>query len=168
VRLGQQQRLLAGQRHAKKGRGVEVGHKDKEVDVLAAALDRGQQRAGVGPLEPHPLQLLRLAVRPAEDGLGEGVKGADVAGLVDAKAQHPHAIEQLDAGLVVVGPAQVVAGAGRQHLDLVARRQQLGQHAALQLGAAVDVEPVALDNKRQSQQSLFIIDAPRRHGGHGV
>ena len=46
------------------------------------------------------------------------------------------AADAVDALGVLVLPGDVVAGAGRQHLDLVLRREALGDQAAEVLGAA--------------------------------
>jgi hypothetical protein len=42
---------------------------------------------------------------------------------------------------VLVLPADVVGGAGRQHLDLVAGREALGDQAAVVLGPAEEFGP---------------------------
>ena len=71
----------------------------------------------------------------------------------DRKAPHRDAVDLLDAGRQLVAPGDVVAGAGRQDLDLGVPREVLGDVARVQLRAAVDVGAVALDDDRELHDS---------------
>src|SRR6476469_9274064 len=64
----------------------------------------------------------------------------------DREPPHGHAVDRLDAGAQLVLPGHVVAGAGRQHLDLGMPRQVLGHVPRVQLRSAVDLSAIALND----------------------
>ena len=57
---------------------------------------------------------------------------------------------------VLVLPGDVVLRAGRQHLDLVLRREPLGDQPAVVLGSAEDLGAVALDDECNLQRDILI------------
>src|SRR5512136_513681 len=65
------------------------------------------------------------------------------------KSSHPDTVDDLLIGRKVVLPGNVVDGLGRQHFGLGVFLQVLGDPAAVELGAAVDLETVALDDQGQ-------------------
>src|SRR6185436_6552320 len=67
----------------------------------------------------------------------------------DRKPAHGDPVDPIDAGRPLVAPGDVIAGAGRHHLDLRVPREPLGHVARVQLGAAVDVGAVTLDHDRE-------------------
>ena len=77
--------------------------------------------------------------------------------VADRETADGDAVDLLDAGRRLVAPGDVVARARREHLDLGVPREALRDVARVQLGAAVDVGAVALDDDRELHDSL---DAP--------
>ena len=76
-----------------------------------------------------------------------------IAFAAHREAPHRDAVDLLDAGRPLVSPRHVVARAGRDDLDLRVPRQPLGDVARVQLGAAVDVGTVSLDDDCQLHDS---------------
>ena len=83
----------------------------------------------------------------AEDPLRVLVEGREVARARDGEAAHGDAADAIGAFRVLVLPAHVVAGAGRQDVDLVLRREALRDEAAQVLGSAEHFGAIALDDE---------------------
>src|SRR5688572_18795446 len=83
-------------------------------------------------------------MRVIEHTIGPSAEHKRIAGVVDSKPAHGHAIHHFRARRIVVSPRDIVARAGRQYVNLGVLRQVLGDIAGMQLGAAVDVGAVAL------------------------
>ena len=73
-------------------------------------------------------------------------KSSGIALARHREPAHRHAVDRLDARRQLVAPRDVVAGARRQHLHVVVSREMLRDVARVQLGAAVDVGAVTLDD----------------------
>ena len=102
----------------------------------------------VGPLGSQPAAA-ELEVGRAGVGLAaERVERGQIARCGDAEAQDAHARDVLLAGRVVVGPRPVVERARGQHRHVDVVGEQLGEPAALLLGPAADLRPVARDDER--------------------
>ena len=94
---------------------------------------------------------MRRAVRAAETF--SNARG--VARLRDREAQHAHAVHLRRPGRVVVLPGEVVERAGRQHGELDLGRDQLRDAPRERLGAAVDLDAVALDDERDAHELVL-------------
>ncbi len=124
--------------------GIQVGIEGEQV---AVARHQGVEEVGT----PRPLQLdelLRLGQgggrRMRQDALGKGEE-ARRAPRGGAEPVHHHAVQDLVALGIGVGPRHVVQGAGGEDLDRPPQpgHQALGQHAGAELGAAQDLDAVA-------------------------
>ena len=71
----------------------------------------------------------------------------------DREAAHGDAVDGLDARAELVVPADVIARAGGDDLDLGVPGEPFGDVARVQLGAAVDVGAVALNDDRELHDS---------------
>src|SRR5205823_7025928 len=69
------------------------------------------------------------------------------------EAAHDHVVDLIDAGRPLVSPADVVLRARGKDLYLRMTRQSLGDITRVQLGTAVDVGAVALDDDRELHDS---------------
>ena len=85
-----------------------------------------------------------------EDPVRVLVERLDVARARVGEAPHRHAAQPVGAFGVLVLPGDVVARAGRQHVDLVPLGQPLGDQPAVVLGAAEDLGAVALNDEGDS------------------
>ncbi len=74
---------------------------------------------------------------------------ARVAGPRDGEAVHGHAVDPLLAGGQLIPPGDVVLRARGQDPDIVVAGQAFGEVTGQQLGAAVDVRSIALNDNGQ-------------------
>src|SRR5438876_756942 len=65
----------------------------------------------------------------------------------DGVAVDDHAVHLAAAGRILIRPALVVDGAGREHLELDVPRQPLGDLAAMLLATTAHFDAVALDDE---------------------
>jgi len=103
-----------------------------------------------GALLLQPLQLVLRRVRLVEDAVGQAIEGGKVPRAGRREAAHGDAAEPIRAFGILVRPRDVVPGAGRQHVHLVAGGHALGDEAAVILGAAHDFRAITLDDERDS------------------
>src|SRR5918998_1378570 len=106
-----------------------------------------EQRRTPGALHLEPLQLLVAAVLVGEDPVRVLVEGLNIAHLRVGKAPHGDAANAIRALRIFVLPVDVVAGAGRQHLDVMATGEALGDQAAVILGSPEDLGAVPLHDE---------------------
>ena len=147
------------------GRPVSVAEEDEGVVAVLPLRQRLHHPRAVGTLLVEPGE--RLGFGRAAHGRGIGpawlhagdlsqnacgrlrVAGV-VARTVDGETPHPHPADVVLPFRVVVGPGDVVAGTGREHLHLGVPAQALGDEPAVVLGPSRDLEPVALDHEAQA------------------
>ena len=89
-------------------------------------------------------------MRVVEDPVGVAVERVDVARVRVREAPHGDAVDALAAFGILVRPRDVVARAGRQHLDVVVSGHPLGDQPAVVLGAAENLQAVSLDDEGNS------------------
>ena len=104
-------------------------------------------------LAPQPRQLGRNRMRRLEDLRGPLTKLFGVAFAADRKPPDRDTVHPLDPGVELVAPGDVVGRAGRQNLALGVSREVLSDIPGMQLGAAVQLGAVALDDERDLQGS---------------
>ena len=102
-----------------------------------------------GPSAASHFSSSAIGMRLREDGRGSAAEFSGVARAGDRKAANGQAVDLVFAGRQLVLPRDVVARAGRQHLDLPVPGEPLGDVPGVQFGAAADVRAVALNNNRQ-------------------
>jgi len=142
-------RLAIHRARAVTGVVVAVAEEDEEVVGLAAPLEVLDERRAGRPFAVEPLQLVGERVRLVEDADRSAPELLGIPRMPDRKPPHRDAVDRLDARGELVPPRHVVASARGQHLDLVVPRQVLRDVPRVQLGAAVDVGAVALDDDRE-------------------
>ena len=133
--------------HPEVRRPVAVGEEDDRVVLRLVAAQVLDERGRHRPVLLEPAPLLLVAVLEEADLVGDGIEGPDVARTRHREAAHPHAVHTRLACREHVLPAHVVGRRGGEHLDLVALGHVLGDPAAVQLGAAHHLRPVALDDE---------------------
>ena len=89
-------------------------------------------------------------VRVVENPVRIAVEGGDVARALVREAPDGDAADAVGPFRILVLPGDVVAGAGRQHLDVVLRREPLGDQPAVVLRAAEHLGAVALNDEGES------------------
>ena len=104
--------------------------------MVPIAADPVAHRRRVRPLRIQPGVRLCLAVPAKEHALLQAAETIEVARTLHRKSPYRDAVDALDSGRILVGPGEVVPGAGGDHLHLVAARKQFGDQAAVELGAA--------------------------------
>ena len=134
-------------------RRVEIREEDQDVVLLVVPPQVLDERRAPRPLLLQPLHLVGAAVRVVVDPLGVRVERVDVARARVREAPHGDAADAVGAFRVLVLPRDVVARAGRQHLDVVLRGEALGDEAAEMLGSAEDFRAVALDDEGEFHES---------------
>ena len=142
--------------HAHHRRRVEVGEEDQHVILVLIALEVLEQRWTPRALLLQPFHFIVAAMRVIEDPLGVAVERVDIARAGVGESAHGDAAYAVGSFRVFVLPGDVVLCAGGQHLDVVLRRQPLGDEPAVILGAAENLGAVALDDKRDLQISALL------------
>src|SRR5580693_6532226 len=110
------------------------------------------QRRAPWPLLLEPLHFVGATVGIGVDPVRVLVEGRDVAGAGVREAPHRDAADAVGPLGVFVPPGDVVAGAGRQDVDLVLRDKPLGDQPAEVLGSSEHLRPVALDDEGESHE----------------
>ena len=129
------------------------------VLMLAQVLDqRGTPRA----LLLQPFNLVGAAVRIVVDPVRVPVEGLLIARSCVGESADGHTAHAIRALRILVPPRDVVAGAGRQHLDLVLPAQAFGDQPAQLLRAAEHFGAVALNDDGDVHADVF---ARRRGAG---
>ena len=117
------------------GRGVEVREEHEDVELVMLPLQIVDERRTPGSLLPNPLHLVVARVRVAVNPVGVFVEGREIAGPRVREAADRHTPDPIVPLGILVLPGDVVAGAGREHFDLVPRGKALGDHPAQILGS---------------------------------
>src|SRR6185436_5423486 len=131
--------------------GRPVNEREEDERVVGAVLPLEMlDQARHGRSEPaNPFHLLGAGSRRVEDAIGELAEGVDIARLVHREASHEHAADAIRAFPVIVLPRPRIAGSGRQHFDVVAQAELLGEQAARMFGAGRDFAAVAWRDERE-------------------
>ena len=83
----------------------------------------------------HPLELFGSCARAGEQPARELLEGSSIVALGDREMPHQHAANAVCALGVFVFPGQRIARARRQHVDVVALADLLGEQPARMFGA---------------------------------
>ena len=127
-------------------------HEREEYERVVGAvlplemLDQSRRR---WPEAAHPLQFLGAGARRAKNAVGELPETVLVVWLVDGEAPHEHAADAIRPLAVFVLPRPRIASRGRQHVDVVAQAQLLGNQAARVLGACRDFAAIPWRDERE-------------------
>jgi len=76
--------------------------------------------------------------------------------VLDRKPAHRYPVNNIFAGLVLVGPGQVIYCAGCQDLNIIGGLQSLGDEPAMIFGATIYFGSVPLNNYGYFFQTLFL------------
>src|SRR5471032_2386787 len=106
------------------------------------------ERRGPRALLLQPFHLVGAAVRVGVDPLRILIERL-VARAGIREPPHGHAANAVRALGILVRPRRVVARAGRQHVNIVLRREPLRHEPAQVLGSAEDLRSVSLNDERQ-------------------
>ncbi len=143
---GHEKRLIGDEGQAEVGRGVVEGVEDEGVGRLVGAANGCEKGRGERPLLLDPGHFVEQRVLVGCHQARLPLRVLPVARRVDREAAHAHAVDLVLARRVVVGPGDVIEGAGRQDGHIGRGGQPLGQPAGVLLRPAVDFEAVALDD----------------------
>jgi hypothetical protein len=149
-----QDRLVRRDSDAKHRRRVQIGEEDQDVVLLMVALQVFEQRGTPRSLLPEPLHLVIARVGRREDPFGVPVEDVDVALLRVCEPADGDAANAVGALGILVLPGDVVLRAGRQHVDLMLRREPLRYQAAVVLRSAEDLRSITLDDEGNFQVRL--------------
>ena len=106
------------------------------------------QRGAPGPLLAQPLHLVGGGVAARADPVGVSRERLEVAGARVREPPNRDAADPIGALQVLVTPGRLVAGAGRDDVDLVPLDQPLGNQPAVVLRPAEDFGAVPRDDER--------------------
>ena len=149
---GDEEALARRHLHPEVGRPVAVGEEDDRVVVLLVARGGGRRGAGTtGPCSSSHRRSSSSVCSKKQTLFATGKKTSSRRSPGDREAAHGDAVHPRDARGQDVLPGQVVGGGGGEDLDLVARGHVLGHPAAVQLGPAHHLGPVALDDEGDPQ-----------------
>ena len=166
---------LGGRHEERPGRGgadavvgVVVTEAEEEEEVVARLVpaDAVDERRRRRPLARQPRELVGDGMGRPEHVVRPPAEALRVARSAHGEAPHAHAVHVGLAGRELVPPRDVVAGARGQHVHVGAPRQLLGHVTGVELGPAVDVEAVPLDNDREFHWSVGS-PAPREGASAG-
>src|SRR6266542_2485203 len=105
------------------------------------------------PEAADPVHFFGAGARRRKNAIGELPQRGGVVWLVDGEASHQHAADSIGAFAVFVFPRLSIARGGRQHFDVVAQAQLLGEQPAGMLGASCDLAAVS----RRDESKLHAI-----------
>jgi hypothetical protein len=125
---------------------VPVAEEQHEIQVPRRADQMRDQRGACRPLALEPGELVGDGMRMLEHAVGAPPELVRVPLVSDRKAPDGDPVHLLDAGRPLIPPRHVVGGARGENLDLRVPRQPFRHIPRVQLGAAVDVGAVALDD----------------------
>src|SRR5262245_17744191 len=109
------------------------------------------------PEPPYPLHLLAARTRNAGDSIREEPESMCVVRLIHQEPAEHYATDPVGAFSVVVLPRRRLAGGGRQHVDIVAFAQLLGEQPAGMLGPRRDLHSVARRDERKLQDATPLV-----------
>ena len=131
--------------------GIEIGEEDQGIVRRVVLLEVLDQRRAPRPLLLQPLLLVVRRVRVGEDPVGVRVEALDLPRAGVRESAHRHPADAIRPLRVLVGPGDVVAGAGRQHLHVMTGAEPLRDEPAVILGTAEDLRAVALNDEGDLQ-----------------
>ena len=133
--------------HSLDGRRVIEREKHDGVVIAIVTLEEVDQAGRRGPQPADPFLFVRQAVRLGDQPGRELLERVGVVRLVDREPPDQHAANTVGPFRRFVLPRHRLARARRQHLDIVALADLLGEQAARVLRAAGDVAAVTRRDK---------------------
>ena len=153
VRGRDERRALGYDRQARGRRLVDVRVEEHGVVLAAVVVQEVEEPGAVRTLRGEPGLLVVERVWLGEDVLLELLE-VRAASRRHGEAPDLEAVDHLFARRVVVRPGPVIQGGRGRDLDGVPQREPDRRRARMTLGAAHDVEAVALDDDEQPQDFL--------------
>ena len=163
LRRRHQHRAIAHGGQAEEALVVAVRVEDEEVHVREAA-QRPHELGALGPVLDDPLALVLERVLLVEHEVRDEREAVLVARPLHGMARDGQAVDAVGARRIVVAPLEVVQRAGGHDAHVVPPREPSGQPAAVQLGAARDLDPEALDDEAETETAARVSGHARRRG----
>src|SRR5262249_18226741 len=127
---------------------VAIGKKDEEVVTLLVLLDVLDHLRAVWSLLIHPSQLIGLLVRIAEQFFLYPAKSVWIPLAFNGKATDRQSIQRSGPLRIPVAPGDVVLRASGENFHIPVLGQVFGHIPAMELGPAVDLFTISLNDKR--------------------
>jgi hypothetical protein len=144
---------------------IQIRKKDPSIvrpGIPGDGLDQGRA-AGALPL--HPFVLVGLGMGVGEDPLRIAVEGLDVARIVHVEPFDRDAVDDRIPLGIFRGPGDVILGRrGVDGADVPSGDEALGDHLAMDFGAAHDFGPVALNDEGNLHEALSPVPGRRPSG----
>jgi len=128
---------------------VAIAEQQEEVVACRVACGMADERRARRAFAVEPVEFVLEGMRPLEHSNGSAPEFVGMPLAVDRKPEHTNAVDLLLARGELVPPGDVIARAGGEDIHSHAARQPLGDITSVELGAAIDVGAVPLDDDRQ-------------------
>ena len=148
IMSGRDQQTSAGvDAEPQDSRRIKIGEEDERVEGGMVAFQIVQQCRAPRPLLFQPLDLVGPRMRILEDPVGVLVESFDLTSAISGEPTDRHPSDAIGSRLILVSPRNVIASAGRKHLDVMARRELLGNEPAVIFRTAQNLGAVSLNDE---------------------